>query len=97
MTIRPRPPSVATFLTASTKIGEIPEHRWLPHHNDTNPDSSRLPLPWDNQQRLLQKKPLPYIIPPRLEDDLAPKRKGRGFKFWKRSEQSVDSQLWRDG
>lgn len=26
---RPRPPSVATFLTASTKIGEIPEHKWL--------------------------------------------------------------------
>lgn len=26
---KPRPPSVATFLTASTKIGEIPEHKWL--------------------------------------------------------------------
>lgn len=36
---KPRPPSVATFLTASTKIGEIPEHRW--------PD--RPVLPWDNR------------------------------------------------
>ena len=36
---RPRPPSVATFLTASTKIGEIPEHRWL----------DRPALPWDNR------------------------------------------------
>jgi hypothetical protein len=36
---KPRPPSVATFLTASTKIGEIPEHRWL-----DRPD-----LPWDNR------------------------------------------------
>ena len=38
-TRRPRPPSVATFLTASTKIGEIPEHRWL----------DRPTLPWDNR------------------------------------------------
>lgn len=33
---RARPVSVATFKTASTKIGEIPEHRWIdhpdPHH-----------------------------------------------------------------
>jgi hypothetical protein len=35
----PRPPSVATFLTASTKIGEIPEHRWL----------DRPALPWENR------------------------------------------------
>jgi hypothetical protein len=26
---KPRPPSMATILTASTKIGEIPEHKWL--------------------------------------------------------------------
>ena len=38
-TRKPRPPSVATFLTASTKIGEIPEHRWLDRHL----------LPWDNR------------------------------------------------
>jgi hypothetical protein len=36
---KPRPPSVATFLTASTKIGEIPEHRWL----------DRPALPWDDR------------------------------------------------
>jgi hypothetical protein len=36
---KPRPPSVATFLTTSTKIGEIPEHRWL----------DRPALPWDDR------------------------------------------------
>ena len=38
-TRKPRPPSVATFLTASTKVGEIPEHRWL----------DRPTLPWENR------------------------------------------------
>lgn len=36
---KPRPPSVATFLTASTKIGEIPEHKRL----------DRPALPWENR------------------------------------------------
>jgi hypothetical protein len=36
---KPRPPSVATFATASTKIGEIPEHRQL----------GRPALSWDNR------------------------------------------------
>ena len=36
---RPRPPSVATFQTTSTKIGEIPEHRWL----------DRPMVPWENK------------------------------------------------
>jgi hypothetical protein len=36
---KPRPPSVATFLTASTKIGEIPEHRW----------ADRPALPWEDR------------------------------------------------
>ena len=36
---KPRPPSVATFRTASTKVGEIPENRW----------GDRLPLPWDQR------------------------------------------------
>ena len=37
---RPRPPSVATFQTASTKIGEIPEHRWL----------NQPVVPWENRR-----------------------------------------------
>lgn len=83
--IRPRPPSVATFLTASTKIGEIPEHRWVNHHNNhDNSSPARPPLPWEKYQH--HQQPLPYTIPPRLEDEPSPKRKGKGFRFWKRSE-----------
>ncbi len=80
--MRIRPSSVATFMTASTKIGEIPEHRWLNHHSNNNSDPARPTLPWEEQQ--YAKKPLPYTIPPRLEDEPTPKRKGLGFKFWKR-------------
>ena len=80
--MRVRPPSVATFMTASTKIGEIPEHRWLNHDSNNNSDPARPILPWEEQQ--YANKPLPYTIPPRLEDEPAPKRKGLGFKFWKR-------------
>jgi hypothetical protein len=66
--IRPRPPSVATFMTASTKIGEIPEHRW--------------PAQASGEQR-----PLPYVIPPPLNvEDVSRKKKGRGFRFWKKAE-----------
>jgi hypothetical protein len=66
--IRPRPPSVATFMTASTKIGEIPEHRWPPQANE-------------------EPRPLPYVIPPPLNvEDVLPKKKGRGFRFWKKAE-----------
>lgn len=86
--LRPRPPSVATFLTTSTKIGEIPEHRWLNHHHhhhsrsDQTAPSRPVPLPWEQQ------RPLPYVIPPRLEDEEPPTKKkgGRGFKFWKKSQ-----------
>lgn len=49
---RARPISTATFLTASTKIGEIPEHRW--------PDRV---LSEEEQEQL----PLPYVIPPPLQ------------------------------
>jgi len=65
---RPRPPSTMTFLTASTKVGEIPEHHW--------PD---LVLPEAEQGRI----PMPYTIPPPLMVE-EPKRKRRGFKFWKK-------------
>lgn len=81
---RPRPPSVATFTTASTKIGEIPEHRWLINYNHNNlPDPNRPLPPWEDPHN--QKSRL-YTIPPRLEDEPVAKRKGRGFRFWKRSE-----------
>lgn len=49
---RPRPPSAATFMTASTKIGEIPEDRW-PDRVLSEEDQARIPLP--------------YVIPPPLE------------------------------
>jgi hypothetical protein len=83
--LRHRPPSVATFLTTSTKIGEIPEHTWLLTHNNNNLDPTRPALPWAEQHQHHQ-KPLPYVIPPRLEDEQLPKRKGRGFRFWKKTE-----------
>ncbi len=80
--MRVRPPSVATFMTASTKIGEIPEHRWLNNHSSNSSDPTRSTLPWEEQQ--YANKPLPYTIPPRLEDEPTPKRKGLGLKFWKK-------------
>jgi len=73
---RARPASVATFMTASTKIGEIPEHLW--------PDRPAL----QNGQN----RPLPYVIPPPLTpgfNEEKRKAKGRGFRFWKRVE-SID-------
>ena len=69
---RPRPPSIATFVSASTKFGEIPEHKW--------PTSSN-----NNALDQVSTRPLPYLLPPSLEDEQSPKRKGWGFKFWKRS------------
>jgi hypothetical protein len=55
-------------MTASTKIGEIPEHRW--------------PAQASGEQR-----PLPYTIPPPLNvEDISRKKKGRGFRFWKKAE-----------
>lgn len=61
---RPRPPSVATFMTASTKIGEIPESRW--------PD--RIPQAGE------ELRPLPYTIPPQLNVEEVPrKRRGLRF------------------
>jgi hypothetical protein len=83
-TLRPRAPSVATFLTASTKIGEIPEHKWLTINHNDDPNPARPTHPWEQRQPL--PKSLPYVIPPRLEDEQQPptRKKGRGFRFWKR-------------
>ena len=62
--VRPRPPSVATFMTASTKIGEIPESRW--------PD--RIPQAGE------ELRPVPYTIPPLLNIEEVPrKRRGLRF------------------
>lgn len=73
---RPRPPSVATFMTASTKVGEIPEHRWF----DRTPQANEEP------------RPLPYTIPPPLNtEDVSPKKKGKGFRFWKKAEPSLSA------
>lgn len=60
---RPRPISAATFMTASTKIGEIPEHRWVERS-----------IPEEEIQRL----PLPYVIPAPLESPKR-KSKGMRF------------------
>lgn len=83
-TLRTRATSVATFLTASTKIGEIPEHRWLTINHNNDPNPARPTPPWE--QRQPPPKPLPCVIPPRLEDEQQPptRKKGRGFRFWKR-------------
>lgn len=76
--IRPRPPSVATFMTASTKIGEIPEHRWP----DRTPRADE------------ELRPMPYTIPPPLNiEDVSPKKK-RGLKFWKKSEPAVQAAVY---
>ncbi len=80
--LRFRPPSVATFMTASTKIGEIREHRRLNHHSNNDSDPARPNFHWEEQQ--YANKPLPYPIPPSLEDEPTPKRKGLGLKFWKK-------------
>ncbi len=71
---RPRPPSQGTCMTTSTKIGEIPEAR------------RGQPLPTFSSQvqdpRLVQYlTTLPDGLP---EDEI--KKKGRGFKFWRKSE-----------
>jgi hypothetical protein len=72
---RPRPPSVATFMTTSTKIGEIPESRW--------PD--RIPQPGEVL------RPMPYTIPPPLHIEETLPKKRRGLKFWKRSEPAAQA------
>ena len=71
---RPRPPSQGTCMTTSTKIGEIPE-----------PRPSRPPATLSRQvhdPRLVQ-----YLttLPDGLPEE-EPKKRGRGFKFWKRSD-----------
>ena len=71
---RPRPASQGTFMTMSTKIGEIPERR-----------SVQPPLGFSREvqdPRLVQ-----YLTTlPDAYAEEEPKKKSRGFKFWKRSE-----------
>lgn len=61
---RIRPTSTMTFMTASTKIGEIPESRWA----DRELSSAEL-----------HSKPMPYTIPPPLEPIEQRKKKGFKF------------------
>ncbi|OAP63205.1 hypothetical protein AYL99_02432 [Fonsecaea erecta] len=61
---RARPTSTMTFMTASTKIGEIPESKW--------PDKT-LPEEGEGSRRL------PYIIPPPLEPSEPKRKKGLRF------------------
>lgn len=63
-----RPMSTATFLSASTKIGEIPEHR----RSDRN-------KPLDRQTP----RRMPRPIPPPLDPQLSITKASR-FKFWER-------------
>lgn len=63
-----RPMSTATFLSTSTKIGEIPEHR----RSDRN-------KPLDRQTP----RRMPHPIPPPLDPQLSITKASR-FKFWKR-------------
>jgi len=71
---KPRPISTATFLTTSTKIGEIPESKW--YDTILSPEE-------------LASRRIPYIVPPPL-DTGEPKRKTKGFKFWKRDEKKQE-------
>ncbi|KPI36272.1 uncharacterized protein AB675_7328 [Cyphellophora attinorum] len=78
----PRPVSSATFMTASTKIGEIPPSRLLPT-NTATPQAAVVDEP-----RLLQ-----YLTDQdRIVLDLnsAPKKLKRGFKFWKRPQEEQE-------
>ncbi|ETN36830.1 uncharacterized protein HMPREF1541_07817 [Cyphellophora europaea CBS 101466] len=74
-TRRPRPPSAATFMTTSTKIGEIPE-RHLVHDLPTH---------------IGQHAPLVQYIPeePQVSREKKPKKIRRGFKFWKKGERPI--------
>lgn len=74
--VRPktRPISTATFLTTSTKIGEIPESKW--HDRVLSPEE-------------LASRKMPYIVPPPL-DAGEPRKKTKGFKFWKRDEKKQE-------
>ena len=75
-THRPRPPSQGTMMTTSTKIGEIAEartSRWQPTFSNEVQDP-----------RLVQ-----YLttLPDGLVEE-EPKKKGRGLKFWKKTEKT---------
>ncbi|KAH0832438.1 hypothetical protein AYO21_05125 [Fonsecaea monophora] len=61
---RARPTSTMTFMTASTKIGEIPESKWT---------ERALPDEGDGQRSM------PYIIPPPLESSEQKRKKGLKF------------------
>jgi hypothetical protein len=76
---KPRPPSVATFLTASTKIGEIPEHRWL----------DRPASPWDDRPLPY------VIPPPLEPEPVKRKTRGFKFwwKSGSRDERSTKSEV----
>jgi hypothetical protein len=72
--MRRRPVSTMTFMTASTKIGEIPESRMT----DAQTSSANI-----------AQRPLPYAIPPPLEP-VEPRKARKGFKFWKRDDKRQD-------
>jgi hypothetical protein len=74
MASRRRPVSTMTFMTASTKIGEIPESRF------TDPQLAMASA---------SQRPLPYTIPPPLEP-VEPRKVRKGFKFWKREDKRQD-------
>lgn len=59
-----RPTSTMTFMTASTKIGEIPESKW----------ADRLLSPEEEES-----KRMPYTIPPSLDSSEPRRRKGLRF------------------
>lgn len=49
---RPRPPSMMTFMTASTRLGEVPVHK-RPDYTPTRDE--------------IEARPIPYVLPPLLE------------------------------
>jgi hypothetical protein len=71
---KPRPPSAATYLTTSTKIGEL-----RPRRHDSGTSSL--------QQQLQDPRLVQYGAGP--VDDSGPKKIRRGFKFWKKNEEKA--------
>lgn len=74
---RPRPPSAATFLTTSTKIGEIPQ-RGAAYTNVPN-----------LEQQVRDPRLVEYIPQQTMPAEGKPKKIRKGFKFWKKEQTPV--------
>lgn len=74
---RPRPPSAATFLTTSTKIGEIPQR------NAAYTSEQRI------EQQVFDPSFVEYIPQHNMREEDKPRKIRRGFKFCKKEQTPV--------